>query len=137
MQKMTSAQTADHLLPLPCLLSCMNWLLHQQLTISPFTMLMLIHGLLIISSIYHSYASSPLQPHLHNSACLHSCTTLSSSQFTILTLTQLLTSALVDDHFHNLPSFCSCKYWLLHLWMITSVIYHNHAPKKIGFGTSS
>ncbi|MBW0467059.1 hypothetical protein O181_006774 [Austropuccinia psidii MF-1] len=32
--EMTSVPLSDHLTPLPCLLSCMNWLLHHLLIIS-------------------------------------------------------------------------------------------------------
>ncbi|MBW0497099.1 hypothetical protein O181_036814 [Austropuccinia psidii MF-1] len=56
---MTPSPLPDHLTPLPCLLSCMNWLLHHLLIISARSQNML-PLLPLPLQITNPYASTPL-----------------------------------------------------------------------------
>ncbi|MBW0490211.1 hypothetical protein O181_029926 [Austropuccinia psidii MF-1] len=79
--EMTSARPPNHLIPLPCLLSHMNWIPHQppKYASTPTTaplqspILTFPHPHLILSTAYHAYApaspASPLPYLLHSVPC--------------------------------------------------------------------
>ncbi|MBW0466498.1 hypothetical protein O181_006213 [Austropuccinia psidii MF-1] len=128
MKKMPSTPTADHLPPFPCLLSCMNWLLHFLLIISAadhvyncsnigfhpttsasplYTILMLLYQHLIISATSDSWAPTP-PSHVLNLTTFPSHRNLLPLNFLIIsTVYHPYASAPLPHHLCSLPCFCS------------------------------
>ncbi|MBW0473611.1 hypothetical protein O181_013326 [Austropuccinia psidii MF-1] len=88
MEKKTSELTADRLLPLPFLLSHINWVLNHLIIISKADHVYA-HGNIgfCTTSFCNPYSSTQSSHQLHDLPFLPSIISLSSSQFTIPMLT--------------------------------------------------
>ncbi|MBW0485932.1 hypothetical protein O181_025647 [Austropuccinia psidii MF-1] len=104
-------QTALVVTSLPSLRSCNDCLPHGRQFIFRIAHLSASTKICFCSTssaypMYKILSHSPLAYDLHMLSCLHSRNSLSHSQFTILVLTQQLSSTLRPVHFPNWPSLC-------------------------------